>query len=134
MFEVFGDFDPAEHEAEAEQRWGDTAAYKESARRTRRYSKDDWARFKAESDSVNEAIAALMDEGVAPDDPRAMDAVERHRLLIDDVVLPLPVEMHEQLGRMYAEDARFTANYEKIRAGMAGYLRKATAANARRAR
>ena len=134
MFEVFGDFDPAEHEAEAKERWGDTAAYKESARRTRRYTKDDWARFKAESDAVNEAIAALMDEGVAPDDPRAMDAVERHRLLIDTWFYPCPVEMHEQLGRMYVEDARFTATYEKIRPGMAEYLRDATAANARRAR
>jgi DNA-binding transcriptional MerR regulator len=29
MFEVFGDFDPAEHEAEAQERWGDTDAYRE---------------------------------------------------------------------------------------------------------
>ena len=99
MFEVFGDFDPAEHEAEAEARWGETEAYKESARRTRRYTKDDWKRFKAESDAVNEAIAALMDEGVAADDPRAMDAVERHRLLIDTWFYPCPHEMHVQLGR-----------------------------------
>ena len=54
MFEVFGDFDPSEYEAEVEERWGDTDAYKESARRTRRYTKDDWARFKAEG--VNDAL------------------------------------------------------------------------------
>jgi hypothetical protein len=42
MFEVFGDVDPAEQEAE--ERWGDTAACRESARRARRYSRDDWAR------------------------------------------------------------------------------------------
>jgi len=41
MFEVFGKFDPAEYEDEAKQRWGDTDAYKESARRTARYSKED---------------------------------------------------------------------------------------------
>jgi hypothetical protein len=61
-----------------------------------------------------------------------MDVVERHRLLIDTWFYPCPVEMHEQLGRMYAEDARFTATYERIRPGMAGYMREATAANARR--
>ena len=90
MFEVFGDFDPAEHEAEAEERWGETEAYKESARRTRRYTKDDWARFKAESEAVNAAIAALMDEGVAPDDPRAMDAVGAAPPAHRHVVLPVP--------------------------------------------
>jgi MerR family transcriptional regulator, thiopeptide resistance regulator len=133
LFEVFGDFDPAEHEAEAEERWGDTEAYKESARRTRRYTKDDWTRFKAESEAVNQAIAALMDDGVAADDPRAMDAVERHRLLIDTWFYPCSREMHEGLGRLYVADHRFTATYEKIHPGMAAYVRDATAANARRA-
>ena len=133
MFEVFGDFDPAEHEDEARRRWGETEAYQESARRTRRYTKDDWARFKAASEAVNAAIAALMDEGVAPDDPRATDAVEQHRLLIDEWFYPCPVEMHEQLGRMYVEDARFSATYESIRPGMAEYVRDAIAANAQRA-
>lgn len=126
MFGVFGDFDPAEHEAEAEARWGETEAHRASARRTRRYDKDDWLRFKAESDAVNAAVATLMDEGVAPDDARAMDAAERHRLLIDTWFFPCRHEMHQQLGRMYTEDARFTATYEKIRRGMAGYLRDAT--------
>ena len=130
MFEVFGDFDPVEHEAEAEARWGQTGTFKESARRTRRYTKDDWKRFKAESDAVNEAVATLMDEGVAPDDPRAREAVERHRLLIDSWFYPCPRDMHVQLGRLYAEDQRFTANYEKIRPGMARYVCDAIAANA----
>jgi DNA-binding transcriptional MerR regulator len=130
LFEVFGDFDPAEHKAEAEARWGETEAHKESARRTRRYAKDDWRRFKAESEDVTETIATLMDEGVAPDDPRATDAAERHRLLIDAWFYPCPYEMHERLGRMYVEDARFTATYEKIRPGMARYLCDAIAANA----
>ena len=133
LFGVFGDFDPTEHEGEVTERWGETASFRESARRTRQYTKDDWARFKAQSDAVNEAIAALMDEGVAPDDPRAMDAVERHRLLIDAWFYPCPVETHERLGRMYVEDARFAATYEKIRPGMAEYVRDAIAANARKA-
>jgi hypothetical protein len=132
MFEVFGDFDPAEHEAEAEARWGGTEAHEESARRTRRYTRDDWARFKAESDAVNGALKLLMDEGVAADDPRAKDAAERHRVLIDTWFYPCSHAMHAQLGRMYVQDARFTATYEKIRPGMAAYLRDAIGANAGR--
>jgi DNA-binding transcriptional MerR regulator len=129
LFEVFGDFDPAEHEDEARERWGDTDAYAESARRTARYSKEDWVRFKEESDEINGAIAALIDEGVAPDDPRATDAVERARLQIDEWFYPCSREMHAELGRSYVADPRFEATYEKIRPGMAQYMRDATAAN-----
>ena len=48
-----------------------------------------------------------------------MDAVERHRLLIDAWFYPCSREMHAQLGRMYVADPRFTATYEKMRPGMA---------------
>jgi DNA-binding transcriptional MerR regulator len=133
MFEVFGDFDPSEYEDEVKDRWGETEACKESAQRTRRYTKDDWRRFKAESDVVNATVAALMDEGVAPDDPRAMDAVERHRLLIDAWFYPCSHEMHAQLAQMYVAGPRFAATYEKIHPGMARYVCDAIAANATRA-
>lgn len=132
MFEVFGDFDPKEHEAEAEERWGDSDAYAESARRTSRYTKQDWQRYKDESDETSLAVAALMDEGVAADDPRAMDAVERARLQIDHWFYPCSRRMHAELGKMYVADPRFTATYEKIRPGMAQYMCDATAANAER--
>ncbi|HEX2293726.1 MAG TPA: TipAS antibiotic-recognition domain-containing protein, partial [Actinomycetota bacterium] len=48
-FELWGDFDPAEHVAEAGQHWGDTEAYHESARRTSRYTKQDWSKIKSEA-------------------------------------------------------------------------------------
>lgn len=129
MFSVFGDFDPSQYEDEVKERWGHTDAYQESARRTKGYSKADWERFKEENEAVTGAIAALMDEGVAPDDPRAMDAVERHRLLIDKWFYPCSREMHAELGKMYVDDPRFTATYEKIRPGMAVYVRDAILAN-----
>ena len=132
LFEVFGDFDPSEYEDEARERWGDTAAYRESARRTRGYTKDDWARFKRESDAIVNDLAALMNEGVAPSHARAMDAAERHRLQIDTWFYPCPHEMHVELGRMYIADPGFAANYDKVRPGMAQYLCAAIAANAAR--
>lgn len=132
MFEVFGDFDPSEHEQEVRERWGDTDAYKESTRRAARYTKADWQRFKDESEQINTHIAELIDEGVAPDDPRAMDAVERHRLQIDQWFYPCSREMYANLGQMWVADARFTATYEKIRPGMARWMCDATAANAAR--
>lgn len=128
-FEVFGDFDPAEYEDEVKERWGDTDAYKESARRTARYTKDDWKRFKAESEEINLAIVALMEQGVPADDPRAMDAVDRARLQIDHWFYPCSLEMHSGLAEMYLADPRFTATYEKIHTGMARYVHDAIKAN-----
>jgi len=131
-FEVFGEFDPAEYEDEVKERWGETDAYKESARRTARYTKDDWARFKAESEQINLAIVALMDQGVPADDPRAMDAVDRARLQIDQWFYPCSLEMHSGLAEMYIADPRFTATYEKIHVGMARYVHDAIKANQKR--
>ena len=133
MFGVFGGLDPSEYGDEVEERWGETDAYQESARRTRRYAKEDWARFKAESDAVNADIAALMDEGVATGDVRAMAAAERHRLLIDAWFYPCSQEMHAQLGQMYVADPRFAATCERIHQGMAQYVCDAIIANAARA-
>jgi DNA-binding transcriptional MerR regulator len=132
MFEVFGDFDPTEYEAEVEERWGETDAYKESARRTARYTKEDWARFKTESEEIGAEAIALMDAGVAPDDPRATDVVEKARLQIDTWFYPCSHEMHSNLAEMYIADPRFTATYEKMRTGMAQWWHNAILANAAR--
>ena len=132
MFEIFGDFDPAEYEDEVKERWGDSDAYKESARRSARFTKADWQRFKDESEEINKAVVALMEEGVPADDSRAMDAIERARLQIDTWFYPCSRQMHAGLGRMYIADPRFTATYEKIRPGLAQYMYDAIVANAAR--
>ncbi len=132
MFEVFGDFDPATCEDEVRERWGETDAYRESARRTSGYTRADWQRFREESERVGATIASLMDAGVAPDDPRALDAVEEARLQIDRWFYQCSRALHARLGEMYVADPRFTATYESIRPGMAAYIRAATAANAAR--
>ena len=132
MFEVFGEFDPSEHEAEAQQRWGDTDAYKQSAKRTSRYTKDDWERFKRENEANAERMVELFDAGVEPDDARAMDVAEQARLLIDQWFYSLSREMHVYLGEMYVADPRFKQNYDKRREGLAQWLSDAIKANAAR--
>jgi len=132
MFDAFGDFDPKEYEKEAEERWGNTDAYKESARRTKRYTKEDWIEVRKETEAVNAGLAKLMDEGVPADDPRAMDQAEQHRLNIDRRFYPVSYEMHVGLAEMYIADPRFAANYEKVHAGLAHYMHDAILANAAR--
>lgn len=131
-FEVFGDNDPAQYADEAEQRWGDTDAYRESRRRTTTYTKADWQRIKDEGEEIEQGLAAAMQAGAPADSERAMDAAEAHRQHISRWFYDCPPEMHAGLGRMYVEDERFTAHYEDRAPGLAQYVSTAVQANATR--
>src|SRR3989440_11908267 len=65
-FEVFGESDPAQYADEAKERWGDTDAYKQSMRRTSRYTKEDWEKIKSESADLQQRMAAAFTGGGAP--------------------------------------------------------------------
>ncbi|MER5782192.1 MerR family transcriptional regulator [Streptomyces mobaraensis] len=129
-FEVFGDFDPDAHAAEAERRWGGGDPYRESRRRTAAYGKEDWLRIKGETDELNARIAALLAEGASPESEAATDLAEEHRRLIGRYFYECSYEIHTGLAEMYVADERFTATYEAIRPGMAAFLRDAILANA----
>ncbi|MEV1111186.1 MULTISPECIES: MerR family transcriptional regulator [unclassified Micromonospora] len=129
-FEVFGDFRPEEYEAEAEQRWGGTDAYRESNRRASRYGKEDWLRIKAENEDWGRRIVALMASGAPADGPEAMDLAEEHRQIISRWFYECSYEVQTGLADMYMADERFTAYYEKIAPGLAAYISEAIHANA----
>lgn len=129
MFEVFGDFDPAEYEDEVKERWGDTEAYRESAKRTARYKKEDWQRMKDEGAEIMERMIALFDSGAATDSDEAMDVAEESRLQIDKWFYPCSRQMHAALGEMYVADPRFKQNYDQHREGLAEWFRDAIRAN-----
>jgi MerR family transcriptional regulator, thiopeptide resistance regulator len=129
-FEVFGDFDPAAYEEETKQRWGESDAYQQSARRTRAYTKDDWIRIKAEADVVTQGYADAMASGAAADSTVAMDAAERHRAHIARWFYDCSYDMHRGLGDLYVSDPRFTATYDNLASGLAVFVRDAIVANA----
>ncbi|MGI5244790.1 TipAS antibiotic-recognition domain-containing protein [Dactylosporangium sp. CA-139066] len=130
--ELFGEFNPDQYEDEARQRWGDTDAYKESARRTSSYTKDDWARIKSEAAENTARFGDAFASGEAADSVTAMDLAEAHRQHISRWFYDCPLDMHRGLGDMYVADPRFTANYDTDRPGLAQYIRDAIHANAER--
>src|SRR4051794_12133020 len=131
-FEVFGENDPAQYDAEVEERWGETDAYAQSKRRTAAYTKEDWLRIKAEGADVEARFAAALRNGVPADSDRAMDIAEEHRQQISRNFYDCPPEMHAGLGRMYVDDERFTTHYEQMAPGLAQYVSTAVQANAAR--
>jgi DNA-binding transcriptional MerR regulator len=132
LFDAWKDFKQEDYEAEAEQRWGDTEAFKESKRRTARYTKQDWELIKREAAAVMQGLCDQMIAGTAPDAPAAMDAAEAHRAHVTRWFYPCSPAIHRGLGDLYVNDPRFTANIDKLRAGLAVYARAAFAANADR--
>src|SRR5919106_1781970 len=103
-FEVFGDFDPDEYSTEAEGRWGDSDAYKESQRRVARYSKQDWLMIKAEGGDITRRLAEAMSAGADPAGEMAMDLAEEHRQHISRWFYQCSYEIHPRLGDMYVAD------------------------------
>jgi DNA-binding transcriptional MerR regulator len=125
MFEVFGDFDPTAYEAEVKERWGETDAYAESARRTARYTKEDRKTIKAEGGAVTAALGERLAAGANPGDADVQALVDRHRDQIDRWFYPCSIEMQVNLGELYVADPRFAATYERVQPGLATFLRDA---------
>jgi MerR family transcriptional regulator, thiopeptide resistance regulator len=130
--ELFGDSFSEDYAEEAEQRWGETGAWKQSQGRTSKYTKADWVEVKAEMEANNVAFASAMADGEPAASERAMDAAEQHRLHIHNRFYDLTPELHRNLGDMYLADPRFTKNYEEVAPGLAQYVRDAIHANADR--
>lgn len=129
---LFDGLGPDPHADEARTRWGHTDAYQESARRTRGYSKDDWARFRAESHAIHADAAALFTAGATADSAAAMAVAERHRLSIDQWFYPCPHALHASLADGYEADPRFAATFDQYAPGLTPWWSAAIRANADR--
>jgi MerR family transcriptional regulator, thiopeptide resistance regulator len=130
--ELFGDGFSDEYQQEAQERWGETDAWKQSASRTRRYTAADWAEVKAEMEAGNAAFIAALQAGEPATSVAAMDAAEAHRMHIHERFYDLSHDFHRGLGDMYVADPRFTKTYEDLAPGLAAYVRDAIHANAQR--
>jgi DNA-binding transcriptional MerR regulator len=127
--DLYRGFDNSQYEKEARARWGDAVVERSNA---------SWAalgpegreRFWAENRETTLALAAAMTGDIPAHDPRTQALVDRH--YAHTCVFWTPdAESYAALGRMYVEDARFTATYDAVAPGLARYLRDAMAVYAR---
>ena len=134
QFEVFGtDKVGGQWADEAAGRWGDTDAYRESRRRTTRYTKADWVAIKAQADASLQAFADAMRSGAPADGDVAMDLAEAHRLHISRWFYDCGYDIHRGLAQMYLADSRFAQTYDSVAPGLSQYVHDAVLANAERA-
>jgi MerR family transcriptional regulator, thiopeptide resistance regulator len=110
-----------EYAAEAEQRWGETDAWKQSQQRASTFTKQDWIDIKAENDALLQALAAAKRDGVEPGTPAADELAARHRASIERYY-DCGEEMHRCLAEMYLADERFTRYYDDVEPGLAQFV------------
>lgn len=132
MKKIFGGFDPEQYADEVEERWGHTDAYRISAERTKAYTAADWEKLKEEQGAIYADALAARAAGVRPDEPRAMDIAERHRLCFDRWFYPCSAQMHRGLADLWEADRRYADNIDKHGAGLTEYLAAAVRANVKR--
>lgn len=134
QLEIFGtDKVGGEWAEEAERRWGDTDAWRQSQRRTAAYTKQDWIEIQAEAAGINQEFLAAMQAGVPAGSQQAMDLAERHRQHISRWFYDCGRGLHRGLAGLYLADERFAKNYDDMAPGLAQYVHDATLANAGRA-
>lgn len=128
--EMFQGFDMSEIEKhkkkyaeEVRQRWGNTEAYKESAKKSSQYNKQDWERIKKEQDEIYNKFINSMDKGY--DSPQAQEAVKEWQKNITKNFYNCTNDILRGLGDMYINDERFTKNIDKYKPGLAIFLKDA---------
>jgi len=126
---LYDGFDPEEHKDEAQKRWGETDAYRESARRTKKYTPKDWEGIRAADQANVRELATKLAEGTSPEDDEVLELAEQHRLHIDRWFYPCSHSMHAQLAELYVSDSKFTAAYDQHGEGLAAFIAAAIRAN-----
>ena len=77
----------------------------------------------------DQEYAALLDAGVAPDDPRTQAVTAAHHRWVSQFWTP-GAEEFAGLGDLYVDHPDFKARYDAVRPGLAEYVRDAMAAYA----
>lgn len=121
--EIWGEYwDPA-YARQAEERWGDTEDWAESARRMGRMSKTDWMEAHERAEELEADLARAFSRGVAPGSEEANALAERHRA---DLNRWFEVSVAKQviIARGYVHDERFTRHYDRHAEGLAAWLKE----------
>jgi len=124
MFNGFDITDIEKHKEkyadEVKQKYGKTNAYKESQRKTSKYTKNDWDIIIKSQNEIYIKLADLMDKGI--ENEEVQKVVGEWRQHINNNFYTCSAEIFRGLAQMYIYDERFTNNIDKIKPGLATFL------------
>ena len=112
-------------EAEAKERWGETVAYKEQAKKTANYSKDKWQEVNNGLMTVFAKFAECRQKGNSADSAEAQSLVKELQAYITENFYTCSNEILAGLGLMYVSNERFKTNIDKNGDGTTDFVSKA---------
>lgn len=121
LAQCFDDGKYEEYKKEAREKWGKDMVQK-SENIVKGWSKEKMEEIKKEGDEINKALVANMDKGI--ESAEVQEIVQRHFnhiIQFYDPSWPL-LKIYSGLGKMYVEDGRFAANYNKYHPDLAQFL------------
>lgn len=117
----------AKYAEEAKERWGNTDAYAENAKKTSGYSKDKWNEVLSGMEEIFKGFADIVEKGLAADSEEAQNQVAKWQQYITDTQYTCTKEILAGLGQMYVCDERFQKNLDKYGEGTAEFMSRAIA-------
>ena len=109
------------YEAEARERYGNTAAYREHEQKTRNYTKEKWAEANDGLMAIFAEFAECKDSGASADSAEAQTLVAKLQEHITSNYYTCTDEILAGLGKMYVADERFKKNIDKYGEGTAEF-------------
>ena len=113
------------YKAEAQEKWGQTDAYRQHAEKTKNYSKQKWNDLSAGMDHIMAEFALCLKNGAAPDSAEAQNLVRALQSHITENFYNCTKPILAGLGQMYVSDERFLANIDRHGDGTAAFICRA---------
>ncbi len=107
---------------EVREKWGNTAAYRESTEKTSSYSTEQWDAVNSGMQTLLEEFALCRKHGNAPGSDAAQALVKQWQDYITEHYYTCTKEILAGLGEMYAADERFRTNIDGHGDGTAQFM------------
>ena len=116
------------YETQAQERWGDTSAYREHEQKTKNYTKEKWAEANDGLMAIFAEFATCKESGASADSAEAQAFVAKLQAHITENYYTCTDEILAGLGKMYVANERFKKNIDKYGDGTAEFAADAIAA------
>lgn len=118
LYEGFTEEQAKAYRKEAAERWGEERVAL-SEEKLRKLGPEAWAELKKQGEVVTQELAVLMNQD--PASTAVQTAIAKHYAYIGQFY-EVTEDIYRGLGKMYVEDERFFAYYEKFRKGLAAFV------------
>ena len=124
LYDSFSTGEIEEYKKEAKQKWGNTKSYKQFTERVKKMGKRGLSKAMEESAKITDDLARCMNKGFDAESEVVQRLIRQHYNWLKHFYEP-SIELYLGLAKMYLEDERFKANYEKVAKGLAQFVHDA---------